>query len=77
MLSLLECPKVSKDLESRTPFLELQLPVEHDRGGHYYEVRAPVTLFTSQVGQERYRLDRLAYNKGGVKPVSKRCVMPV
>ncbi len=60
LLSFLKCSKICENFEGRTPFLELQFPVKHDRGGHYDEMRTPVALLTCQVSKECYRLDCLA-----------------
>lgn len=48
---------VSEDLESRAPFLELHFPVEHDGGRDNNQMWPPVTLLTSEMGQERYGLN--------------------
>ncbi len=60
LLPLLEGAKVREDLEGWTPFLQLVLPVEHDRGGYDDQVWAPVPLLAGQVCQERDGLHRLA-----------------
>ncbi len=45
LLPLFLRPIIGEDLESRTPLLELHLPVEHDTGGDHYKVRPPDAVF--------------------------------
>ena len=57
LFPLLEGAKVGEDLEGRAPLLELKLPVQHHRGGHYDQVGAPVAPVTRKVGQESNGLE--------------------
>lgn len=43
LLSLFEGAKVGEDFEGWAPLLQLQFPIEHDRGGYDDQVRTPVT----------------------------------
>ena len=59
-LPLLLRPIVSKNLEGREPFLELHLPVEHNRSGHHDQMGPPVIKIARQVPEQRDGLDGFA-----------------
>lgn len=51
---------VGQYLETRTPFLELHFPIEHDTCGDNNKMRAPAAFLACQMSQHSDGHDRLA-----------------